>query len=352
MRKLYMLLVALFLVFGLAACGENGAIDFPEFDEDNIVELSSQDMIELFQNIDYEAVDSESMKIATKGHVFTKSASDPEETEYTYNEETNITIDAVFYALVSETIADVKGFAEGTIEVKRVNEAWYNEKAENMEISGSMGAYFTGGYLYLMVDGTYKDGEEAAEEANFKEKMNEQVTQAMWDDVFAQADPEQIDDMIPQEYLDMLENGELDEIMEAIPNLKVYQDGDTYSIVFAITKQIALDSLEDIIVAYAETMGEEITQAEIDEMIEEAETQINDMVDELVFTYVISIKGNRVIQMAEKLVFKSVDGNIDIDLTTVIEMDVELPKFPSDLDEYEPVDEFGADLNDLTSAKS
>lgn len=351
MRKFYILLVALFLVFGLAACGDKGNMNFPEFDPDNIVELSSQEMIELFQNIDYEAVDSESMKIATKGHVFTKSGSDPEDIEYAYSDETRITIDAVFYALVSETIGDVKGFAEGTIEVKRLSEAWYKEEAEDIEVNGSVGAYFTGGYLYLMVDGTYKNGDEEAEEAKFKEKMKDQVTQSMWDEVFSQADPDQIDNMIPQEYLDMLEDGDFEEIMDAIPNLKVYKDGDTYSIVFAITKQLALTSLEDVITAYAEAMGEEMTQAEIDEMIEEAEDQINEMVDELVFTYVISIKGTRVVQMAEMLVFKSVDGNIDIDLTTVIEMDVDLPKFPSDLDEYVPVDEFGEDLDDFSSAK-
>lgn len=351
MRKFYVLLVALFLVFGLAACGDKGNIEFPEFDEGDVVELSAQDMVELFQNIDYTSVDSESMKIATKGHIFVIDESDPEELEYTHKEETKITVDAVFYALVSETIGDVKGFAEGTIEVNHYNEAWYNTEVEDIQVKGSAGAYFTGGYLYLMVDGTYKNGDEDAEEAKFKEKMNQQVTQAMWDDVFSQADPEQIDDMIPQEYLDMLENGEFDEIMDAIPNLKVYQDGDTYSIVFTITKQLALDSLEDIIVAYADSMGEELTQAEIDEMITEAETQINDVIDELAFTYVISIKGNRVIQMAEKLVFVSVDGNIDIDMTTVIEMDVDLPKFPSDLDEYDPVDEFGSEFNDSLSAK-
>lgn len=58
MRKFYTLLIALFLVFGLVACGGNTGVDFPTFDEDNVVELSAQEMVTLFESIDYTTVDS------------------------------------------------------------------------------------------------------------------------------------------------------------------------------------------------------------------------------------------------------------------------------------------------------
>lgn len=214
-----------------------------------------------------------------------------------------------------------------------------------------MGVYFKNGYLYMNVDGTFaKDGADP-EEAVFKQKLNQQVTQDMWDEAMGQADPDQIDNMVPQEILDMLESGNFDEIMDAIPNLKVYKDGNTYSIVFSITKSIALNSIEDLIIAYADQMGETLTQAEIDQIVQEAETQINAVVQQLEFTYVISITGTKITQIAEMLVFKSVDGKIDIDLTTVIDFGVDTPKFPTDLDDYEPVDEPGEGIFDDGTAK-
>jgi Ca2+-binding EF-hand superfamily protein len=347
-RKFYTLLIALFLVFGLVACGGNTGVDFPTFDEDNVVELSAQEMVTLFESIDYTTVDSESVRISTKGHIFVIDESDPEDTYSTWRDETKITIDAVVFGLISDTIGDVLVHAEGTVDFftsSFYESEWYEEDS-SQAVEGTMGLYFKDGYLYMNVDGTFAEDGADPEEAVFKQKLNQQVTQDMWDEAMGQADPDQIDNMVPQEILDMLESGDFDEIMDAVPNLKVYQDGNTYSIVFSITKSIALDSIEDLIVAYAEQMGETLTQAEIDEIVEEAETQINAVVEQLEFTYVISITGTKITQVAEMLVFKSVDGTIDIDLTTVIDFGVDAPKFPTDLDDYEPVDEPGEGIFD------
>jgi len=343
MRKLFLLLTILFLGFGLAACGDE-AVGFPEFDEDNVVELSAQEMVTLFENIDYTSVDSESVRITTKGHIFVYEESDPEDTTYSSMDDFKLTIDASIYALMSEVIGDVRLHGEGTIDFNQASEytsEWYEDSSSNI-VKGSAGVYFVDGYLYMMIDGEYAENSETLEEVSFKQKLNTEVTQTMWDEAMAEVDPtQQVDTTIPQEYIDMIEAGDFDELMEAIPSLKVYQDGNTYSIVFSVTKQIVLDSMEDMIVAYAEAMGETMTQDQINQIITEAETEINNMVDELSFTYVISITGNKITKVAEKLVFKSVDGNIDIDMTTVIDFGVELPTFPNDLDTYDPVDQPG-----------
>jgi hypothetical protein len=206
-------------------------------------------------------------------------------------------------------------------------------------MKGSAAAYFVDGYLYLMVDGTYLEDGEEPKTADFKQKLNQQVTQTMWDEAMSEMNPEdQIDNRIPQEYLDKLENGDFDALMEAIPSLKVYKDGNTHSIVFSVTKQVVLDSVEDMITKFAEATGQTMTSTEISGMVTEAQNQINEMVDKLEFTYVISITGNKITKIAEKLVFKSVDTNIDIDITTVVDFGITLPKFPTDLDTYDPVD--------------
>jgi len=354
MRKFYTLLIALFLVFALVACGGNTNIDFPTFDENDVVELSAEEMVTLFENIDYASVDSESVRISTKGHIFVIDESDPEDTYSTSRDETKITIDAVIFGLISETIGDVLLHAEGTVDFftsSFYESEWYEEDS-SQAMKGTMGLYFKNGYLYMNVDGTFAEDGADPEEAVFKQKLNQQVTQEMWDEAMGQVDPNQIDNMVPQDILDMLQSGDFDEIMDAVPNLKVYKDGNTYSIVFTITKTIALNSIEDMIVAYANQMGETLTPQEIDDIVSEAESQINEVVDKLEFTYVISITGTKITQIAEMLVFKSVDGKIDIDLTTVIDFGVDTPKFPTDLDEYDPVDEPGEGIFDGESVKS
>lgn len=336
------------MVFGLVACGGNTEIEFPTFDENDVVELSAQEMVTLFESIDYTTVDSESMRISTKGHIFVIDESDPEDTYSTWRDETKITIDATVFGLISEAINDVLLHAEGTIDFYQSSmyeSEWYEDNS-SQAVKGTMGIYFKNGYLYMNVDGTFAEDGADPEEAIFKQKLNQQVTQEMWDEAMGQADPTQIDTMVPQEILDMLESGDFDQIMDAIPNLKVYQDGNTYSIVFSITKAIALNSLEDLIQAYANQTGEILTPQQITEMVQEAETQINQVVDKLEFTYVISITGTKITKVAEMLVFTSIDGKIDIDLTTVIDFGVDAPKFPTDLDDYEPVDEPGQGIFD------
>ncbi|MDY0294725.1 MAG: hypothetical protein RBQ71_02850 [Acholeplasmataceae bacterium] len=346
MRKLYTLLVALVLVFGLAACTDNGNVEFPTFDEDDVVQLSASEMITLFESIDYTAVDTESIRITTQGHIFVlnEDSEDSEYYSYTSRDDTKITIDATIYGLASDVIGEVRLHGEGEIDFQTSSyyDDDYSEPEESSQVvKGTMGVYFVDGYLYVKADVEHAEDGADLESANFKQKLNQQVTQAMLDETMGQADPDQIDDMIPQEYLDMLENGEFDEIMDAIPNLKVYKDGDTYSIVFSVTKQVILDSLEEMIQAVMEATGSEMTPTEISEMVTEAETQINTVVDELEFTYVISITGSKVTKVAEMLTFKSVDGKIDIDMTSIIEVGVDLPSFPDDLDEYTLVDEIG-----------
>ena len=350
MRKFYLILIAFLFVVGLSACGDQ-AMEFPTFNEKDVVELSAQEMIALFEEIDYTSVDSESIKISTKGHIFVTNENDPENSysDYMYRDETKITIDATMYALMSEVIGDVRLHAEGTIDFSQSNEYSYGEYEDNSSnaMKGSAAAYFVDGYLYLMVDGTYTEDSEEPKEAKFKQKLNQQITQTMWDEGMSNVDPEHmINNRIPQEYLDKLENGDFDELMEAIPSLKVYKDGNTHSIVFTVTKQVVLDSIESMIVAFAEAMGQTMTQTQIDEMVTEAETQINEMVDKLEFTYVISITGNKITKVAEKLVFKSVDAKIDIDITTVVDFGVTLPKFPTDLSTYDPVDRPGEGVFD------
>ncbi|MBU1142857.1 MAG: membrane lipoprotein lipid attachment site-containing protein [Firmicutes bacterium] len=343
MKKILLFLVALFVTLGLAACNSSTVGEFPTFNENDAVELSATEMVALFENIDYTSVDSESVRISVVGNLHTIS----EEVDGTYSSynEVKLDIDAVLFALVSEQVEESRLFAEATIDFYTKDEeigSYWGDYSDEMSLVGDAGIYFYDQYLYMNVDMEAVE-DEVEESAVFKQKLNQQVTQEMWDEAFGMADPDAIDEFvpIPQEYLDMLENGEFDEIMDAIPNLKVYKDGNTYSIVFSINKQGIMDSMLDVAVAVMAEADPDMSLADITEMVNDAKTELNRVVDELTFDFVISITENRVTKLAVSVVFLSEEENIDIDMTLIIDIDADLPKFPSDLDEYEAVDEPG-----------
>jgi hypothetical protein len=343
LKKIVLILVALLVTFGLAACNSSNIGEFPTFNDKDIVELSASEMVALFENIDYTSVDSESVRISVKGNFHTID----EYTEGTYSSynEVKLDIDAVLYALVSEQVSESRLFAEATIDFYSKDEetgSYWGNYSNEMSLIGDAGVYFYDQYLYMNVDmAAVEDGEE--ESAVFKQRMRQQVTQAMWDEAFSMADPDAIDEImpIPQEYLDMLQNGEFDEIMDALPNLKVYKNGNTYSIVFSINKQGILDSMLDVAVAVMAEVDPEMSLSEITEMVNEAKIELNRVVDDLSFDFVISITDNKITKLAISLVFLSEEEDIDIDMTLIIDINAELPKFPTDFNTYEIVDQPG-----------
>jgi hypothetical protein len=343
LKKLILVLFSLFVSIGLAACNGSSVGEFPTFKENDAVELSATEMVALFENIDYTSVDSESVRISIVGNLHT--INEEVDGEYSSYNEVKLDIDAVLYAFVSEQVEESRLFAETTIDFYTKDEetgSYWGDYSDEMSLVGDAGIYFYDQYLYMNVDmEAIEDGEE--ESAVFKQKLNQQVTQEMWDEAFGMADPDAVEEVlpIPQEYLDMIENGEFDEIMDQIPNLKVYKDGNTYSIVFSINKQGVMDSMLDVAVAVMAEVDPEMSLTEITEMVDDAKTELDRVVDELSFDFVISITENRVTKLAMSVVFLSEEENIDVDMTMIIDFDAELPKFPSDLDEYEAVDEPG-----------
>ncbi|MDY0210757.1 MAG: hypothetical protein RBQ91_05050 [Acholeplasma sp.] len=347
MKRLLVFIFSMMLVLGLSACKEE-ALELPKFSKDDAVELTAQEMVQLFENIDYSAVDSESFKMQTEGYVKYK------EIDAFTNKATNelsMTIDLMAYGVMGSAIEDVKLLVEGNMDLSVFQQEYGYESLsyENFKVKGSMGAYFVDGYFYLKADGSYQEDDQLKKEAVFKEKYSQQVTQTMWDEmILSNVDPDAVSGMIPNEYLQMLESADLQALMDVIPNLKVYKDGNKYSIVFSINKTQATDSMTEVIAYYYELLGYEMSEEQVQFMATEMKAEIDEIVKELDFTYVISIENNRVVQMAEKLIFKSVDGLIDINLLNVMSMGTQAPKFPTDLDTYKVVDELGTDFTETT----
>lgn len=340
---LYVMLVLAF--FGLAACESGSEVgEFPEFKDGDLVELSGTEMVELFQNLEYSTETQESMRLQIAGMFNISTESDG--WGYSSEQTVEAEFDLVVFTFLSPLVAEARFHAEGDIDFTSVSVDTYEtmdgEETETYTTSavGNGGIYFYNQYLYLNSNIEAVSNEET-ETAVFKQKISEQVTQTMWDETYSEEFVDEYDDMLPTEVIDMIENGDFDELMEAIPNLKVYKDGQTYSVVFEINKQGILDNLEDVIRTAADMAaeyGETPTEAEIEEAIDEARDAINAEIENLSVKFVISIKENKITKLAMDVEFLSKDGKIEIDLLYVIDFGVELPSFPSDLDEYEEVD--------------
>ena len=353
MKKLWIFVFFLGALFALAGCNGSSDVEFPTFRERDVVELSAQEMMELFSNLEYTTASNESVRMAAKGHfkvVDSYEYTSWNNINYAYSSTTEMTFNVVFYGLVSEQVSEVRMHTSGTASilmdsVDKENNVIVSESHKKVE--GRAALYFYNQSLYFDVDAKQTEDDETTD-AVFKQKLNQSITQAQWAEIYAEDNFEDIDNMmpIPQEFLDMLENGDFEEIMAALPGIKVYRDGQTHSILFEITKSSVLSSIENIIRAVALQMPYTITEDDIQEAINEVTDQINAQVEELTFRYAITIKDNKITKMAMEVKFVSKDGKIDIDILLVTELNVTLPKFPTDLDTYEVVEYPGQGIFD------
>jgi hypothetical protein len=352
LKKLILLIVLLFASFALIACGEGGPDigEFPQFKEGDLIELSAQEMIALFENLEYTTSADETMRISASGYF---KVTDSWEDSWWGDSETTTTeatFDIVIYTLVSQQVSKARLHAEGTIDFSTVSTYTPSTGSPSTSTNGAVGdvaLYFINQFLYINMDAVVTN-EGTPTDAVFKQKVRESLTQQQWEEVYNQENFENPEEMlpIPSELQELLEEGDFDAIMDALPGLKVYKDGQTHSIVFEVTKAGILSSLSDIIRAVAAQVPEQPSEAEILEAIEQATEMINEMVDELSLKYVISVKENKITKIAIDVEFKSIAQNIEIDVLLIIDFGVTIPNFPSDLDTYTEVDEPGEGIFD------
>ncbi|MFU8793058.1 MAG: hypothetical protein ACNA7K_03450 [Acholeplasmataceae bacterium] len=361
MKKLLSILFVLLLGFALVACNEDGTLnldEFPTFDEDQMVEMSPQQISQLLQAVDMEAAMNDTVRIHIEGSLESRNTSSYEDFYYDYDtqeyveylysstNEQNLTIDATMFLQLSELVEEAVLMLDATFDIDTLDSSnWYNEpETYTFAAAGTLSMYMIEQYFYLSPNMTVtQDGVE--ETYDFKQKLTEMITQEMFDEMFEGVfselqenpfvDVEDLEEEIDQE--------QLDELLDAIPNLKVYQNGTMTTIIFEVTKQDIIDSTLDFIIALSEMVGEELPpQEQLDDMVQEFHEQINSVVEELAFRYSITIQGTELRQIAIEVnaLIDDEDMFLDIDMKLFIDFGLELPARPNDLDEYVPVDEF------------
>lgn len=361
MKKIFSFIVIVLLALALVACNEDGGLnldEFPTFNDDQMVEMSPQQIAQLLQAVDMEAAMNDTVRIHVEGtmesrntysydsYYYDYDSNDWLEYIYTGTNENSLTIDATMFLQFSELVEEAVLMLESTFDFSTMESSNSNNELEtyNSSAVGTLNLYMANQYLYLNPNLVVNEnGEE--ETYDFKQKLSEMITQQMFDEMFdglfseLQENPFVDVDNLEEE----IDQEQLDELLDTIPNLKVYQNGTMTTIMFEMTKQDIIENTVDFLVAFAEMIGEEVPpQQELDAMIAEFHEQFNAAVEELAFRYSITIQGTTLRQIAMEVnaLIDTDEMFLDIDMKLFIDFGLELPALPNDLDAYLPVEEF------------
>lgn len=358
MKKILLLLVLLVSTVLLVACGDPYDVEFRESDK---VEMTSAEVSQMLNDITWETP-GEAISLNIEADINVTTGTYFEFSDYVYSYEN--TIDVLFssntYFVDSDTVGEVLLHSVSEIEANIDTALNENdiESSETQSYSGSLGVYFTEGFLYVNPNITMNvDGTETS--VSGKEKLNEEVTQTMWNEFKNEIDIPETGDMlpaeIPSEILDLLSLENMEALLEAFPAVTVYERSGITNVHIEINKQFISDHMEDLLWFVYDTLDE---TGEDMPTVEEATADIADMMDEMddMLAYFDELSFAIDILVAEDMVGRiSVELNIlsndsfetemgtslDISLSVAANYAAELPNFPEDLDTYTGVDNIG-----------
>lgn len=203
---------------------------------------------------------------------------------------------------------------------------------ESESIKGDLDIYFTEQYLYYNADVT-STGEDMIE--NGKYKMNLGITQSIWDEVFVS--PEDLAD----DYLDiginpdeLLDSVEMMDFLLKSGMISAYKDGSTYTFMINLTKANILSNINALLDATMDTTGWDAY--DYMENAIEIQDSIN-LFDKLELSVVYVIKDDAVQKFGMEMDIQLEQDGVTVKIAgqIVADMNVELPKLPKDLDEYD-----------------
>ncbi len=357
MKKIFATVLLLMASLILVACEESNNAD--SFDENDIVDLSNEDMATLLSEIDWEQKSGIMLSVDLEFgiNIAFLLGLDRMLTAEAYSE-------TYFYD--SETISDAGFYSETDFIFSITNaesETTDGETIMTSEGEGTFNVYLNAGYLFVKPELQLSSGGTTTSISS-TEKRNEAVTQEIWDDVRAGSMIEQIP-LVPSmdsinEFIDEMDVESMAAWMDDFPVITVYQKNSVTDIHFEVTKSFLLDHLEDIAMYMFAGM---LSSDETDDVSEDDIAYFVSMLEDEINDYeTLSMTADIIIDN-DGLVSCTVSIDIATDIATIensydefnfsmdmaLNFDVEMPDFPNDLDDYTAVDEIGKnwDLMDL-----
>lgn len=359
MRKILNLIVVLFMAIVLVACNKPSDDPF-KLDEKKAVELSSAEIIDLISNLDQEQIFNNNFKMTFEGSV-------KEEKLRVFNSVAETSVmsgegKGEIAVSLTEQVEDAVVLIKAEIEyeqkqefggVKNAQGVYEYEQSSSSKVEGAFEAFLVETFAYYNVQAEYKEYTngtlEKTEKENIKETMKQGFNQEMYEVIknplsfifgVIGGEPE-----IPE-----IDLNDFDELLDKLPKIKAYKDGNKYSLLIDINKQIILDKFEAVVYEFADSMElDRPTKAEVDEVIETIEESIK----ELTFKYLIVIENNKVLNVAldiHLVIYEEVErytlgdrefiseATRTINLKLIVDKQSSAPVLPTDLDQYKQVD--------------
>lgn len=333
MKKIFSIFVLSMTLFLLVGCKDNQG-EFPEINENKEVEMTAEEVTTLLAAVNMETEVEDAMMLSINIDMSVVSeTTDMWTSSKVSDTSVDLLLTSTTYMYMNDDIAEVKMLSENDIDLSVITN-YVDEATEDEDdhLKGSFNAYFTDQYLYYNAD--LETSSEVVE--NGKYKLNFGVTQEMWDEVFTS--PEDIVD----DYLDVgidletaIDDSEMIGVMLDADMLKVYQSGGETTVLIDITKQGILEHANDLLDVMYDTSG--WTEADYQEYkMNDFEMQL-DMFTELEFQVAFVLKDDQMTKMGYQFNISGETEDMSIDLTgtMVFDMFVDMPKMPSDLEDYE-----------------
>jgi hypothetical protein len=338
MKKLISLGLFFIVLLVLSACGKDTLGEFPEVNENKKVDMTVEEMNTLLSAVDMQNQMEEAMLLSIDLDMnVEQGVINP----LTRMKESDFIVDLVLssktYISLSDQIDEVALISNNTIDLSVKTEHVYASLMDEEDsIKGDLDIYFMQQFLYYNADieTTATDGPIE----NGKHTINLGVTQSIWDEIFVSPD-----DLVG-DYLDIgidpdeiLDDVEMMTFMLESGMISAYKDGSAYTFMIDITKSKILDNLNDFLDATMDTTDWD--SVDYFENSIELKDSIN-LFDKLELSLIYVVEDDVVQKAGISMNIELNEENMMVNIVgqIVIDMNVDMPDFPKDLDEYELTD--------------
>ncbi len=345
MKKILSMMMLLVLSMLLFACQE-GTVnqgEYPEFTENDIVEISNEELIKLLSTAVEKTTTDDQGIYMSKGDIsfnYSEIINSTDE-ENIMQHITNYIADIDFegYFSTTDVFADTAINFEANLDVEISNETKNNNEttaSTKASFDGSLGVYLLDQCLYLDSDINVENmnrGITTTSSISGKQMLD--VSSYLEDLTYPNID-EEVSSLLPEDF----DLDEIEGLLEAFPVFNVYEVNQVTYIEFKVDKEAIKDHLVDGY-SYLYTMiaGEGPTQGQVDNVIQFI-SEVDDNFDELDFSLSIAFSSNGLLQIASKcnISMDVEEGSLGVNYSYTLDKVSEMKDNPDDLENYTEVD--------------
>lgn len=339
MKKILVVTVLMFSMFAMVGCGGAEVGEFPEVKERNLVEMSGDQMATMLSDVQTVDINQDALRMSLdlEGHIIEEMYPT---WDTSYESVTDIDLTSTVYLLLDEDITEVRLHAENDIDMHQEPVVLEDARDDaTTDVTGKINVYFYNQFLYTNME--LSDDSDAPVEGieNGQFKYNLGITQSMWDDMYENLSLDAMDDLFDFSDYDMpqdqwADSETLEILMEEYPGIQVYETSAGHTLMVEVTKDLLLDHATDVAVALAEQQGEPMSESDIQAFDDNLNDELSEY-DAIDATVALVIEDDRMIQYAFDVDVTRMDSDEYLDLTFIIDVGVEMPEFPDDLEDYE-----------------